>query len=724
MDEAHFLSMTTLTDPRTQPQPPQTARIEAAVESCQRILQANPDDPGALHRLGLLAAETGQMEDAVALISHSLSVRGENVAAICDLAAILQKMGRQEEALDFYRAATETAPRQAAVHEKLGAALRAAGELDEALACYRRATELEPKSAVAHANLGSVFQLKGDYFQAIGSLRKASRLAPDSPQIAGNLGAVLLQAGRCEEAVRVLSGLPRAKQSAGVLSNLSAAYNSLGQPAKAEQAAWEALKLDPQFTNALNNLGNALKAQGQYQQAIACFAKARELQPQCHLAYNNLGATLSEMGRTAEALEGLRLAQQLHPHSAAIFSNYLLTLNYQTGIPPETIYAEHRRFDKQIAQPLAISPAPHENQRDPQRRLRVGYVSADFRDHPVANFFEPMLAVHSPAEVEVFCYANQTVSDAVTKRLRGHAHHWHEVSVLTDEELCAQIRRDEIDILVDLSGHTAGNRLPAFARKPAPVQVSMIGYMQTTGMSTMDYRITDENLNPTGSSEAFSSERLVRLAAGAATFCPPVDCPPVNDLPSLEIGHVTFASFNNLAKVTPEVLAAWAEILRGLPSARLLVVGRGGGPAQEILLAAGIEPERLEFLERLPMAEYLALHHRVDVVLDTFPYNGGTTTLLAAWMGVPFITLAGPGSTGRAGVNLLRGLGLAELSANDPAEYVQHALAAAGDLPRLAIWRRELRSRLSPLLGDGTAYTRELEAAFRTMWREWCARAA
>lgn len=697
--------------------------LEMTAEDCRQKLQANPDHAPALHRLGRLARETGQHEEAVALIFRSLEVNGENVAAIIDLAEILTEMGKNDEALDFYGAALEAAPHDAAIHVKVGVALARGGKVDAAEAALEKALKLNPQSAAAHGNLGWLHQLRGDLTEAIASYRQAKRLSPDSEQIMSNLGGCLVQSGQLEEAMGVLTrGITKFPRSAEAHSNLAAAYTGVGRKEDATRTAWKAVELNPRSSNALNNLGNALKAQGEYDQAIGCFSKAQQLDPHGFITYGNLGATLSEMGRSADALACLRKALELAPGNATTFSNYLLTLNYQPDVPRDTLFAEHQRFETQFAARLATSAAPHANDPQPERKLRIGYVSADLRDHPVAGFVEPMFATHSAENFEVYCYASHRVSDAVTERLRKYVPHWRNVAGLTDSELAERIRKDQIDILIDLSGHTAGNRLLAFARKPAPVQVSMIGYMQTTGLSAMDYRITDENMDPTGTTEAYSSEKLVRLAAGAATFRAPMDSPEVNELPALTNGYVTFASFNNLAKVTPEVIAAWAEILKTVPTSRLVVVGRSGAAVQQALTEAGVQPERLRMVERLPMQDYLKLHQEVDIMLDTFPYNGGTTTLLAAWMGVPYVTLAGTTPVARAGTNLLRGLGLSQLSATDPIGYVYRAVTAANDLPTLAKWRAGLREKLIPMLGDGTAHIRELEAAYRAMWRTWCAR--
>ncbi len=714
--------MSTITKERP---PQQSGRLEQLAESCRRQLKIDPRNAAALHRLGLLAQETGQPEEAVELLLRSLQINGQNVPAIVDLANVLKEMGRLDEAADFYRAALEAAPRDVDLHVKLGKVLGVAGHWDEAVQSLQEAVKLNPESAFAYGNLGLAYQSRGELALAIASYRQATRLLPGSEQIMANLGGCLVQAGRHEEAIEVLSrGVRKHPRSASAFSNLAAACTALGRTEEATCAAWKAVEISPQSAQALNNLGNALKAQGQYAQAIGCFAKARQNLPDCYIAYNNLGTTLSEMGRSAEALEGLRRACQLNPNNPSVFSNYLLTLNYQPDQSRETVFAEHRQFDAQFAQPLRGFIEPHENVAEPQRRLRIGYVSADFRDHPVAQFVEPVLATHSASDCDVFCYANQRVNDAVTDRLRRQVPQWRNVASLTDVEFVAQILRDRIDILVDLSGHTAGNRLLVFARKPAPIQVTMIGYMQTTGLSTIDYRITDEHLDPVGVSDPFNTETLIRLPSGAATFQPPAVCPPVNELPALGNGYVTYASFNNLAKVSAEVVAAWARILQAQPNAKLLLVGRGGNSLVEAFASHGIDSERLEVLERLPFGDYLALHHRVDFLLDTFPYNGGTTSLLALWMGVPLVTLAGAGAVSRTGAGILQGVGLSRLAASNVDEYIARAVGQTRDLPGLADLRASLRSKLLSALESPAIFVGQLERTYREMWVNWCADSA
>lgn len=730
-------------------------RITEAANIYRQILLSSPNQPDALHFLGMIAHRTGNLDEAVRLIAESLKVNPNNAGALNNLAGVLKDQRRFDESLEFYQAAISVAPHDARLHSNLGNLFKEMNRLEEAVGCYGHALELDPKSYAAYCNLGTVLQMQGDLERALECYRRAQTLNPREPQILTNMGAVYNDMGRFADAVRCHElALKIEPNSEAAHCNLGASLREMGRSAEAIESCWRALKINPRSHLSLNNLGNALKDQRRFAEAAACLQKALELRPDCYLTYTNLGNVLKEAGMMAEGLACMRKAVELKsdcpmawrnlasllydagqareavscfrkalelkPDSAATFSDLLYTLNYLPRDNPEELFAEHLQFGRKFCDPLLKLARPHSNAPDPQRKLRVGYVSGDLREHPVVNFIEPVFVNRSREAFEVFCYANHRVEDAVSERLKTGVDRWRNISALSDEETAGLIRKDGIDILVDLSGHTALNRLLVFARKPAPVQVTMIGYMQTTGMVAMDYRITDATLDPIGTSERWSTEKLVRLPAGAAPFQPPRDCPEVNDLPALQNGCVTFASFNNLAKVTAEVIETWAEVLKAVPDSKLLVVGRDGGAVGTAMESFGIGKDRLEILPRQPMRDYLALHHRVDFVLDAFPYNGGTTNLIAAWMGVPFVTIAGSSTISRVGEGVLKAAGLPQLVAADRAEYVQKAADAVGNLERLARWRAAMRPRLEPWVNGGPAFTRQLECAFREMWRQWC----
>ena len=697
--------------------------MEEAAKNYRQILSADPRQPDAMHLLGVVAQSFGQLDEAVELISESLRINPNNISAMNNLAGVLKDQARYEDAAGFYAAALEADPNSAHVHSNLGIVLQQLGRSEEAADCHRRALALDPQSFAAHCNLGAVLKEQGHLAEAGEYYRAAIALNPQAHEPHVNLGVVFKEHAKFAEAeecfMRALAIQP---ESDAALTNLGATLKEQGRLPEAIGSLRLALRINPRSHFALLNLGNALKDTGNFVEAGECLRHAVAIKPNWHLAHNNLGTVFNQLGQASRAADCFRRALELKPDYHPAHSNLLFTLNYLPGTDRAELFAEHRRFDAQFCQGFHDLISLHQNTVEPERRLRVGFVSGDFREHSVAHFIAPVFARHDAAAFEIFGYANQNVSDAVTTRLRETVEHWREVAGLSDEELADTIRHDRIDILVDLSGHTARNRLLVFARKIAPIQVSMIGYMQTTGLSAMDYRITDEHLDPTGVTDRFNTEKLIRLPAGAAAFQAPIDSPEVNQLPALSNGYVTFASFNNLAKVSPEAVAAWAEILRRQAGAKLLLVGRAGNSLQVDFEKHGIAADRLEFSERLPMHEFLTLHHRVDVLLDTFPYNGGTTSLLALWMGVPIVTLSGEGTASRTGAGILQGVGLKHLVATNVAEYVNNAVAQTSDLLALAELRQSLRAKLIPSLENPGIFTSQLEAAFRDMWRKWCAK--
>jgi protein O-GlcNAc transferase len=417
---------------------------------------------------------------------------------------------------------------------------------------------------------------------------------------------------------------------------------------------------------------------------------------------------------------------RLGPEDPRAQSNLIYTLNMHPGYEPSAIWAEHRLWGQTFADPLTAASRPHSNDRTPERRLRVGYVSAHFKEHAVNFFVEPILAHHRPEQVEVYCYANLLQGDATTERLRGYAQHWREIAALADQQVADMIRADQIDILVDLSGHIAGNRLQVFAHKPAPLQVTYIGYQNTTGMAAMDFRLTDDWSDPPGTTDAFYTEKLVRLPRSFFCYQPSANAPAVVPLPATTRGYVTFGSFNNFAKVTPQVLAAWAEILARVPDSRLIILA----DAVPSLLAymaqsfaeGGIAADRVEVAARRPRSDYLELINGVDIALDPFPFQGHTTTCDALWQGLPVVTLAGQTYAQRFGSSTLMTLGLNDLVTPTIEAYVQTAVELAADHESLAKLRDGLRQRMidSPL-ADYSAFTANLETQYQTLWRNCCA---
>jgi predicted O-linked N-acetylglucosamine transferase (SPINDLY family) len=426
-----------------------------------------------------------------------------------------------------------------------------------------------------------------------------------------------------------------------------------------------------------------------------------------------------------EAVAHHRRAIELAPGESKFHSALVYLLNFHPDYDAPAVAAEHRTWAARHADPLTAQFAPHANDRTIDRRLRIGYVSPYFASHAVNVFTEPILTSHDRTEIEVFCYSDVHEGDEATHRLRDSVEHWRETSSLDDQQLSEAVRDDGIDILVDLTGHIGDNRLMVFARKPAPIQVTYIGYQNTTGMVAMDYRLTDVYCDPPGLTEALHTEQLVRLPRTFFCYLPSPDAPEVDSLPALRLSQVTFGAFNNFTKVTPQVLETWAQILGRVPQARLVLLADEGPTLHrhisEIFESQHVGPERFEVVERLPRAEYLARIGRVDIALDPFPFNGHTTTCDCLWQGVPVVTLSGQTYASRFGGSGLMALGLEELIARSVEQYVAIAAGLATDLNRLAELRRTLRERMaaSPLL-DHRSFTRNLEIEYRRMWATWC----
>jgi predicted O-linked N-acetylglucosamine transferase (SPINDLY family) len=511
-------------------------------------------------------------------------------------------------------------------------------------------------------------------------------------------------------------------------SNLGAAYLQCGRPADAQRSCQRALALNPQLAQAHCNLGAALKDQGQLDQALAHYHRALALKPDYADTHSNLGSALLASGQPQAARGSFETALHYKPDLLTAHSNLLCIHNYLLDQPKPDLLAAAKRYGA-FVQRRAQAYSTWLVQPDPQRRLRVGLVSADLRSHPVGYFLESVLAalVADPG-VELVAYATRFQSDALTERLKTCCTGgWHEVFDVSDATLARRIHDDAIDILIDLAGHTAHNRLPVFAYKPAPVQVSWLGYFATTGVSQIDYVLADPWTLP-ASEEPWFTETIWRLPQTRLCFTPPMLDVPVSALPALAQGHITFGCFNSLAKFNPAVLALWAQVLKAVPGSRLLLKAReldadaARQGVQQMFAQVGIAPERLLLEGHAPRAEYLAAYQRVDMALDTFPFPGGTVTVESLWMGVPVLTLAGSSFLARQGVGLLMNAGLADWVASDSADYLARAVRHANTLDQLAALRQGLRQQVlaSPVC-DAPRFAGHLAQGLRGMWQHWCA---
>jgi protein O-GlcNAc transferase len=505
--------------------------------------------------------------------------------------------------------------------------------------------------------------------------------------------------------------------------NLAGILAGTGDAAGAVESYRQALQLQPETPEILNALAVLLKALGSYDEAEAyCSASLRK---SASADVRRLLANVwFEQGRVEEAIAGLRSLLETGSDLPAAHSDLLRMSNYVRTDPP-ALYREHRAWADRHARPLEKAAPSHANTPQRARRLRIGYVSPYFRKHAVTFFLESVIEHHDRDSVEVILYADVAQPDDYSRRLQGYGAAWRKTLDLSDEALAARVREDAVDILVDLSGHTPGNRLLAFARRAAPIQITWNGYPNTTGMESMDYRITDAYCDPPGTTEHLHSEILVCLPHIYMTWRPPDDAPAPGPLPVLTAGAVTFGSFNGCYKITPEVVAVWARILGRVPGSRLVLLTVTGDVAEErlraLFAAQGIAGKRLQIQPRVTHDEFLAAHRQVDIALDAFPYHGTTTTCFSLWMGVPVVALAGTAHASRVGVSMLSNLGLPHLAAGTPDEYVDAAVGLAADTAALSELRATLRDRMlgSPNT-DGKACAASLERAYRDTWHRWC----
>jgi predicted O-linked N-acetylglucosamine transferase (SPINDLY family) len=608
-----------------------------------------------------------------------------------------------------------------------GVAHHRAGRLPQAETCYRQVLAVQPDHAEALHLMGVIAQQMGRHDVAVELIGRAIERNRNSPSYFCNLGNALRETGRLEEAVAACHHAIRMQPHfAEAYSNLSLALRAQGKFDEAIAACRNAIRLKPTLAEAHYNLGNALRELGKVDEAIAAYREALRIDPGSPKAHCNLAAGLADRGNFDEAVAAFREAIRLKPDFVDASSTLLLCMNYGERFSPAALLEAHRAWGERHGRPPAQAAA-YSNERSAGRRLKVGYVSPDFRQHSVAYFLEPLLRSHDHNEIEVFCYAEVGWPDALTRQFKQLADHWFSTVGISDEALAQRIRQDGIDILVDLAGHTSKNRLMAFARKPAPIQATWLGYPNTTGLEAIDYRLVDAVTDPESEADAWASETLVRLPGGFLCFAPPADAPAPGPPPSLTAGVVTFGSFNNSTKLSAVTLDAWAQVLARLPRARLLLKAKSFGDAAtcaaylDRLNRLGVAAAQVEFTAWMPNQAHLALYNRIDIALDPFPYNGTTTTCEALWMGVPVVTLRGDRHSGRVGASLLTQVDMIDLIADSVEAYVEIAVALAADPARLSGLRLSLRPHMaaSPLC-DAPAFARKVEAAYRAMWRRWC----
>lgn len=770
----------------------QAGHHKAAKDAYERVLRADPDQPDALHLLGVLAHREGDDDKATPLLRRAVELRptqaefhyhyglalrdagrlewaiGQLEAALAlhpaytdawnDLAATLAADGRLDEAEAACRRALTLEPRFAAAHLKLGDILMRVERSDEAASAYREALRLHPQMADAHCSLGAAHEFLEAAAEAEASYRQALEVDPGHPPSLARLCGLLLRRGDHESASRLChEALAARPGSADAFAALGDVLTAKGDPAAAAAAFERAAELRPQSVAARMRLGDALLAKGEANSAATAFdaalaldprradghigrgraletggqpddaatayRRAAEIAPGHHLAWAGLGRALRTAGASEEAEAAYRRAVALRPDDPRPHSELIAAMNADSRYRAAEVEREGERWDALHAAPLLAHAAAHTNRREAGRRLRVGYLAPDFADPALAAFVEPLLAAHDRRAVAVHCYSDAAGAETSLSRLiRG----WCVCASLDDCELAARVRRDGIDILVDLTGHGTGGRRLLFARRPAPIQASWLGEALEAGATAVRYRLSDAVVDPAGPSRLRPGAKVLRLPHGFLCFAPPLDAPAATAPPVSANGYVTFGVVGPLQSVSPAAIACWARLLEEVSGARLLLANpmlRDPATRQgwlDRLVRAGADPARLEFSDADPKGGDYGVFDRIDVVLDTFPANGTAGLCLALWMGAPVVTLAGDRPGGRRGASILSRLDLDRLAAASEADYVDTAAALARGTGRLIALRRQLRPRMadSPLV-DADAFARDVEAAYREMWLNW-----
>ena len=691
-----------------------------------RACEQDSKDAEAWFLLGISNNRLGLIDESVRCFQEATIIQPEQPEIHYNLAKAYELQGDIDAALQGFRNVLRLKPDFVLAYTKLGTLHESQGELDKSLENYLEAARLEPHRADAHYNLGRVLKEMRRYEEAATSFQAAIKLKPDFVQAIYNLGTVYHLLGDAKSAMEMYKNAILLQQDhLAAYIGLGNALKELGFIDHAIECYRHIIVLKPDLPGAYHNLAVMLKSQGKLEAAEDLIKKELQLQPGSVEAQIVLAQIRVAQVRVRESIAPLEKLLALKPDDVVVASALLFSMHYLPEYSAEDISAATAKcvacFNRSEHHftPPAKSP-------DPQRRLRVGYVSGDLYNHPVGYFVETVLAHYDESHYEIFCYYNYNKYDELTTRLQKYADHWQRVAGRSDDEVAQQIREDGIDLLIDLSGHTGRNRLGVFSLKPAPVQITWLGYFATTGLNAMDYIIADRYVIPPDEERTYT-EKVVRLPNTYLCFSPPDIDMESGDLPALATGDVTFASFNNNAKLTEEVVACWSRILRAIPRARLYLKYPPFGDTdiqnryQGLFADQGVDSERIIFSGASPRKEFLATYREVDIALDPYPYTGGTTTLEALWMGIPVISLCGDRFLSRIGVSILTNIGLTECVVDSEDAYVAQAIALASDLPRLAVLRNSLRSRLlSSRICDGPGFTRDLEAAYRRMWEAWC----
>ena len=700
--------------------------MEAACERYREAVRAAPDYAKAHVNLGIGLEAAGATEAAISAYEAALAINAADPFAAYNLGKLRYTGGRLEEAERLLRQSLQHRPAFPEAQVVLSRVLEAQGNLGAAAAALETAMRLKPDDFGALYFYAGVLVKQDRLDAAQAALKRALAIDPENADANLALATLLLARGEPNEAEGPLRAvLKRDPGSVEAHARLSEMYNARSDLPAAAAELEAVLNQRPDWADALYNYGAVQKKLMRLGEAETAFRRALAADPGHGRAYRMLGGVLLGQCRTDEALALYQAAREHLPGDIELESAELFALNSSESIPDDALFARHAAFGARIEEAHPPRFVPFRNAGDGERRLRIGYVSGDFCYHVVTLFMLPVVERHDRSAFEVYCYSTGGRVDGYTRELSRRADVWREVSSLPASGLADAINRDGIDILVDLGGHSGTPQLAVFAQQPAPVQATWLGYLNTTGMTRIHYRISDRHADPPGLTDRYHTETLVRLPESQWCYRPFMTVTCAEAPPLARNGYVTFGSFNQALKVTPAVRRIWAEILRRLPGSRMVILGIAEGRAREELIAelssAAGERARVKVLAYVSLQDYFNGFNSVDIALDTMPYSGGTTACDALWMGVPVVTAPGTRPSSRSTASVLSTVGLTEWIASSPEDYVRLAVAFAREETILTGLRRSLRQRLreSPLMNEKT-FVRDLESAYRQMWRAWC----
>lgn len=733
--------------------------------SKKRLARKKASTPGEVVAKGtqsdieqaLAYQQAGELDRAKAIYLNVLSLDPENPDAWHLLGMTLHAANEHSAAIECLQNANQLTPNHPEILSNMGLVFRAAGELDQSRSCLELAAKLQPGSATIHNNLGTIYlelgsleaaesrfetalsieedfdnaaMNLGNVWQRLGKSRDAEEIYhrvlsrnPGHAAILANLGEALRNQGKWESSVEVLErALEVAPGQMETRLNLGRSLINLRRLSEAESHLEELIGKHPDISKPYHYLGKLKLEERDFENAESLIRRSLEIDPQDMFARSSLGFTLIETGQPQKAEECFREVVRTDPSMSDAHGSLLFLMSSAVNTTPEGLFEETRKWA--IAHGNVEAIGEHRNSKQPDRRLKIGYISPDLRNHAVASFFKPVLQSHDAKSFETYCYAELASPDDVTEELIAHSEHWCYTKGLSNEQVARRIMDDQIDILVDLAGHTANNRLIALAHRPAPVQVTWIGYPNTTGLESIDYRLTCEVQNPVAES-TFHTEELVRMPTGSFCFSRPKNAPDVGNLPAESNGYVTFGSLHRPLKISETARDFWAGVLGGCPDSRLLVFNTrfNDESIEELhvgLEKRGISRERVEIQNRFDEGSYLGVYDRIDIGLDVTPWAGGTTTLEALWMGVPVIAYYGDRRSARSTAAIMKNVGHDEWIAYSLKQYVELAKNFSSDINLLSSVRKNLRQETEATIVNAGKFTRELEQTYRTMWRRWC----